>query len=249
MLTNEAGDALGRVAAAQGVDALRDALTGYLRSRGIGMFTAAMIVEEAEGREVAWVHDASPDYFYFYQGGGHEPHDYGIRMHAECGASRPFRIGAAFEDALPDLRTDERRLYRGAAEWGQRAGMVLPNWSRTPGGTVPTGFSIWADEGGPTFDRLMADHGAEIALVLFAAQAKLLPPLMQALLGHDRLTARERECLTYAARGLRADAIADRLCLATVTVRVHLRAARAKLSATTLPEAVAKAVASGAIAP
>ena len=41
MLTSEAEDALTRVMAAQGAEALRGALTDYLANRGIDMFASA----------------------------------------------------------------------------------------------------------------------------------------------------------------------------------------------------------------
>jgi DNA-binding CsgD family transcriptional regulator len=56
------------------------------------------------------------------------------------------------------------------------------------------------------------------------------------------LSARERECLSLLAAGLRPDAIADRLHVAKVTVDMHLSNARRRLGANTMIEAVARAV-------
>lgn len=59
---------------------------------------------------------------------------------------------------------------------------------------------------------------------------------------NDRLTERERECLAWLARGERPKAIAHRLGLKRVTIDMHLRNARSKLSAQTREHAVAIAI-------
>ena len=249
MLTNEAGDALDAIARAEGLDALRDALSGYLAKRSVHMFSSALILGEGPDQTIGWVHSASDEFFAFYRESGFEAADYGVRMRAEEGRTRPYFVGTAFEDRLTDLREDERDFYRATAEWGNRSSVVLPTFVATPAGRRPCGFGLWSGEEAGPFEALTQEHGAEMALVMFSAQASLLPPLLRRASGHDLLTVRERECLAFTAAGLRADAIADRLCLAKVTVHVHLASARRKLGATTLPEAVAKAVRSGLIAP
>lgn len=63
------------------------------------------------------------------------------------------------------------------------------------------------------------------------------------------LTPRERECLEQIARGKRVQAISEMLCIAPVTVELHLKNARKKLGAATAPEAVALAMRIKAISP
>ena len=58
----------------------------------------------------------------------------------------------------------------------------------------------------------------------------------------NRLSLRERRCLEMVARGLRIQAIADEIVIARVTVEMHLKSAREKLDAATLPQAVSKAL-------
>lgn len=53
---------------------------------------------------------------------------------------------------------------------------------------------------------------------------------------------REHDCLTLVAKGWRVAQIADHLGVSEVTVNFHLRNARKKLGARTLPETVAKAI-------
>ncbi|GGY92818.1 helix-turn-helix transcriptional regulator [Novosphingobium colocasiae] len=61
------------------------------------------------------------------------------------------------------------------------------------------------------------------------------------------LTPRERECLALIAQGHRVAHIAHQLGVASVTVEFHLKHARTKLDARTLPHAVALALTSGQI--
>ena len=62
------------------------------------------------------------------------------------------------------------------------------------------------------------------------------------------LTDRERMCLALLAKGRRIQAIAQMLNIAPVTVEMHLRNARSKLKASTMPQAVAIAIMAGLIA-
>src|SRR3546814_1656768 len=60
--------------------------------------------------------------------------------------------------------------------------------------------------------------------------------------GATPLSPRERDCMTYVARGLRTVRIAERLGLSEVTVELYLRNARRKLKAATTSQAVARAM-------
>jgi DNA-binding response OmpR family regulator len=63
------------------------------------------------------------------------------------------------------------------------------------------------------------------------------------------LTKREIECLTWLARGLRNEVIADRLTISAATVELHLSNARRKLAAATREQAIAIAIQFGLISP
>lgn len=56
------------------------------------------------------------------------------------------------------------------------------------------------------------------------------------------LTPRERQCLILLAKGLRVDAIAEAFGTYPKTVEKQIASARAKLGATTVPQAVAIAI-------
>lgn len=63
------------------------------------------------------------------------------------------------------------------------------------------------------------------------------------------LSNRERQCLNELASGKRVMAIAAAMGIASVTVELHLKNARAKLRVSTNPAAVAKAISLGLIDP
>jgi DNA-binding CsgD family transcriptional regulator/PAS domain-containing protein len=67
--------------------------------------------------------------------------------------------------------------------------------------------------------------------------------------GAATLTFREREVLTWLARGIHAPVIAEQLSLSAETVRTHTRNAMTKLGARSRPHAVALAIQQGQIEP
>ena len=89
-------------------------------------------------------------------------------------------------------------------------------------------------------DEVFTHNGREI---------NLLTQLMHSQFSHHiarstfaALTARERECLAWVATGYHVDRISDKIGISNATVNFHLKNANSKLSAKTLPEAVALAV-------
>lgn len=62
-----------------------------------------------------------------------------------------------------------------------------------------------------------------------------------ALVAHE-ISARERDCLAWLSEGLNAAEIAERLAIRERTVHFHLSNARRKLKASSLPQAIAKAI-------
>jgi DNA-binding CsgD family transcriptional regulator len=61
------------------------------------------------------------------------------------------------------------------------------------------------------------------------------------------LTPRERDVLGYLSQGMMTGQIADKLGLADVTVKKHFSSARKRLNAATREQALAIAMASGAV--
>lgn len=84
---------------------------------------------------------------------------------------------------------------------------------------------------------------AMIASVVHAPQNPQSPGATPLLA--KALSVREKDVLRYLALGLRNDAIASKLGIAEITVRVHVTAARRKLGAATREQAIALAIRSG----
>jgi DNA-binding CsgD family transcriptional regulator len=80
-------------------------------------------------------------------------------------------------------------------------------------------------------------------LYVNAVTNQLIPPHLQG----EKLSARERECLTMAAHGLNGEDIASRLSIGTRTVQHHFDSIRGKLGAINRLEAVVLALAAGII--
>lgn len=147
------------------------------------------------------------------------------------------------EDTLKSL---ESRVERNVTELAREAGLrsqlqvILPdsNGSLNPVAGMALGSSLSERE------YRSAIKGREAMLVTIAhlfhhcsiGEVKRISD------GVRPLSPRERDCLRYAAEGLRGDAVAHRLGLARVTIDMHLKRARKKLGASTLAEAVAKAI-------
>lgn len=65
--------------------------------------------------------------------------------------------------------------------------------------------------------------------------------------GAHALTARERDVLSYLSQGMQTAEIAEKLGLAIITVNMHFRSAKKRLNAATREQALAIAMASGAV--
>ncbi|GGY41217.1 helix-turn-helix transcriptional regulator [Parvularcula lutaonensis] len=227
----------------------------FLERYDIHSYTAALITaEESETGPhrrlgVQWIAHVDPDWFAYYQTEDLAQADYGLRKHAIERDPAMLKVGQAYSDLYDDMSAAETRMFDEQAEVGIVSGLTVPRWSRIGKEEVASGFALWSSEDAEGFDRLLENHGAGIVAFLLSVEQQLTPMIYGEAQGWSALTARERECLTLTAMGSRVADIAHRLALAEVTVSVHLRTARQKLGARTLPEAVAKALTAGLIRP
>jgi len=127
-----------------------------------------------------------------------------------------------------------------ADEAGLKAGVLisLPGviGSAGPGAGIVVGSTMGAPE---TF-RLIRENGRDLVALANLFHAGAVGELMRRRYGAAQLSPRERDCLQAVARGRRISAVAYDLELAEVTVGMHLKNARKKLGARSLPEAVAR---------
>jgi DNA-binding CsgD family transcriptional regulator len=143
----------------------------------------------------------------------------------------------------PDVRSTSMEIN----EAGLASALMFPMMSASgqmrPIAAVTFGSSLSGDE------IAKSTKGLEPYLISMANlfHQRSHGPMVRETLGIRILSPRERDCLSLLARGHRAERIAEHLGLARVTADLHLRQARIKLHARTMPEAVAKALRFGEI--
>lgn len=141
----------------------------------------------------------------------------------------------------------QRDIAEEAREAGLQAGLLVPlhgPWNDDlPAAGIVMGSSLREDEAA----RITQAHASDLIALAHVLHTGLSGELLRRRKGATALSDRQRECLQGIAGGQRVGQVADRLNIREVTVNLHLRAARQKLAARTLPEAVAKALLYGMI--
>lgn len=158
--------------------------------------------------------------------------------YARDGNLRPYAFHERLSDALVD--PGQRDVIRQAAEAGLRSqiSFLAPdqNNPRSPIGGMTIGSSITARE---FYSGVVGKEAGLLAIGMLFHNLSI-GEVRRGQVGARPLSARERDCLTYLALGLRTTRIAERLGIAEVTVELHLRNARRKLRAATSAQAVAR---------
>lgn len=168
------------------------------------------------------------------------------------------RLRGAWNSTLPFLwdtgacagTAQERSFFAAAARYGIRSGVAIALRHRfdRPGVFV-------LSSGAPANDAPRRAHiahvlGQAMALATYVHDITLHAVTATAATGApDRLSPRERECLQLAARGLTSREIGATLAIGERTVHTHFAHVLAKLGAANRQEAIARATASGLIAP
>lgn len=133
---------------------------------------------------------------------------------------------------------DVGEVARTARRGGMRSGVFVP--LPRGAGSPPAGMVIGSSLEAVEAHELVRLHGALILALTKVFHAGVAGQIMLRTHGAVALTGRERDCLQAVARGQRISAIAHDLKIAEVTVGLHLKNARRKLGARSLPEAVAR---------
>lgn len=133
------------------------------------------------------------------------------------------------------------------ADRGCTANLCIPIWNpqHKDREIITFGSPLSAQEF-PSYQREYASTLYSAACALSARMATMRCPITEKSIF---LTARETECLTWMAAGLRHDQIAERIGISEWTVMYHLKNARTKLGAATNEQAVALAIVGGVIVP
>jgi len=150
------------------------------------------------------------------------------------------------------VRTEDKAVRETAYEVheaGLRSALCVPLSGLFAPDRPVAGMTIGASLGEGEFTRVVGAGALSLTALTHLFHDLSLGALMRAQVGATPLSPRERDCLQYIAHGLRQDAIAHRMGLARVTVEMHLRKAREKLKARSLPQAVARGLQFGEIEP
>lgn len=158
-----------------------------------------------------------------------------------CASLVPRQTGADYLDHYDYLTQSERQVILTAREAGMRSGFSCTFHKADEQGMG--GWNIGSTLKGSEVEKIQAEHGTMLRLAALYAHERL-DRLAWVPHGTARpvLSPREQDCLIQLAAGLRTQQIADRLGIKPVTVEMHVRRARIKLSATTREQALAKAM-------
>lgn len=168
-----------------------------------------------------------------------------------CHSFLPVRTGADFLPDYPYLNKNERELIREAGETGFRSGFAAPVRLKSRNRSAFGGWNFGTTLPRHQFETFLKEQGASFWLLAFFAHEHIerLSSVHNSGTEDFKLSGRERECLLWLARGLRTEAIAERLGIARITVDLHFRNARMKLRTATREQALAKAIVGGLIVP
>ena len=160
----------------------------------------------------------------------------------------PFYYGLEVDNDWIERHPRFERMLNEIADFGLNHGLIVPVASLDPkrGG----GINLGTGGGIETLDRIVANRTEQVMLAAHCAHLRL-----NTLFGsrpreaQPALSVREREVLLWLAKGLRVDAIADKMHVKPVTVTLHIQKARRKLGARTRDQALSLAIMKGLIDP
>jgi LuxR family transcriptional regulator, activator of conjugal transfer of Ti plasmids len=152
----------------------------------------------------------------------------------------PFKWGLGIH--LKKMSTAQRELLDEASSFGIRHGFTVPiHDGRGP----VAAFTFAADARRPAFERCVKDHGRALLLMALYFHAHARGKLVsERNVGGILLSAREFECLAWAAQGKSAWETARILGISRRTAAFHLDNAKAKLRVRSICQAVARLAAS-----
>lgn len=149
----------------------------------------------------------------------------------------PMPTGKHFLDYYPSATQAQRDFAHLVGETGFKAGLSIPLASAPAHGFG--GWNLGGDLSRKETVKIITEKQKDIQLFAHYAFHCLVEQRQQ---GIQALSAREYDCLTYAALGWSNQAIADQLQLTNSTIEFHFRSIRKKLNATNRAHSIALAV-------
>ncbi len=170
----------------------------------------------------------------------------------------PTRFDTQEVNLPVSLSDPAAQMLQEYGETGSSSGFVIP--TMTPSTLTVSGFNIANTMKKNEFSLFYNDKESALALAAHAVHQRCqeldphlsrtdvhLAPKKNA--SYPLLSPRECECMLWLCKGMRNDAIADRMGITRVTVEMHLRNCRTKLNARTREQAVVTAIKQGFITP
>ncbi|MNS09081.1 HTH-type quorum sensing-dependent transcriptional regulator VjbR [compost metagenome] len=163
--------------------------------------------------------------------------------YASTDAMARYLLRGGVQPVLYDVQSQvsDRRHAEDVMEAGLRGGLFIPLPGAATGTTASiAGITLGSGLSSDESHRIIKERGKELILLAHLFHTLAAGDYLADRLGLQKLTVRERDCLSWTAKGQRVSMIAHRLGLADITVTKHLASARKKLGAKNLPEAVAR---------
>lgn len=202
----------------------------------------ALWAQPREQAPVQFLSTMAPDWLDYYAGERLDLHD----LHAAIARDRlasPYCWGASGLDHLNDR--GRRNTQNLTVEAGLRSSLHVPLSDPMNSLLASGSFTVGSSLSEAQFFAAIAGRHAELIAIVQLFHSLALADMRSNQLPGNPLSARESDCLSYVIDGLRIDAVAERMDLSRATIELHLRNGRQKLGAATLPEAVARGLASG----
>lgn len=212
-------------------------LTSFMETIGLGVMNYAYVDPalhndpEHQGR---LAHTTLPQSFIDH---------FADRNYASTDAMARYLSAGGVRPVLFDVEahTPDRDHASDVVSAGLKGGLFIP----LPGATLDgraavAGLSVGSGASPETTHRTAREYGAGLVALTHLFHALSAGDHLAEMLGLANLTTRERDCLSWTAKGDRIGQIAHRLNIAEITVAKHLANARKKLGARNLPEAVAR---------
>ncbi|MEM6438585.1 MAG: LuxR C-terminal-related transcriptional regulator [Pseudomonadota bacterium] len=240
-------DHLQAIAAAEGPDALAQAVASAARESGVRYVSWRDMSRVGQVRGVT---TCPAEWVARYVATGLGRHDPAFDPRVHRASAHGFLLDQG-SPVAPSTRGGFE-MFEEVRGLGVTASYAVPLGPRAPGRRPLANFlsdvprrelDDWRREAGPKLDLL--------ALLLDAGMARVGAPERsdEAEAEAGALSARQREALTWLARGLRTARIAEAMDVSERMVEVHVAEARRRLSAATREQAVAAAILRGEIEP
>ncbi len=170
----------------------------------------------------------------------------------------PKKFETPFTNFPVTLSPKARQILNEFGETESTAGLVIPGMPPMPQQLSALAISNTMDA--EEFSKFYRGKETTLILAAHALQQRCqeldyqfsqtdVQLVREKLAHYTELSPRERECLLWLCKGMRNDAIADRMGITRVTVEMHLRNCRTKLNARTREQAVVTAIKQGFITP